>query len=350
MNMETGNRKHATRWLWAVVAVIAVAGASGAAVAKERTKQGSKEKTTTQTPGGETGNGGQGYIGVYMQDLTSQVRKGLDLKVEKGVLVSGVEEESPADKAGIEDGDVITRFNGKSVASADELRDAVRAVAPGKDAKIDVVHEGNSKSLTLTVSERPEREAMHWQSFGDGDGDNAAPMAMARAFTMMGGPRLGVEARPLEDDGLASYFGAKKGDGLLVLSVDDESVAGKAGVKPGDIISKVGDDKIEDTQDVRHALKDYDKGDQFDITVIRHGKSQSLKATMDEQDHEMAFDMPGHGVYQWRMSPHGMRAPMPPRVYMNNPGMDNEQLRRELDDLKQEIRELKQKVGDRSDG
>jgi len=345
MNMETGNRKHSTLWLWAVVAVVAVAGASGAAIAKERTKQGSK--TQAETPGTETGNGsGQGYIGVYMQDLTSQVRKGLDLKVEKGVLVSGVEEDSPADKAGIEDGDVITRFNGKTVASADELRDAVRAVAPGKSAKIDVVHEGDSKSLTLTVSERPEREAMHWESFGDHD----APMAMARAFTMMGGPRLGVEARPLEDEGLASYFGAKKGDGLLVLSVDDESVAGKAGVKPGDIINKVGNDKIEDTQDVRHALKDYDKGDQFDITVIRHGKSQSLKATMDEQDHEMAFDAPGNGTYHWRMSPHGMRAPMPPRMYMNmNPG-DNDELRRELDDLKQEIRELKEKVGDRSDG
>jgi len=347
MNAETGSRKHSAIWLWAVVAVIAVAGASGAAIAKERTKPGNKEKTNAETPGNETGNGsGQGYIGVYMQDLTSQVRKGLDLKVEKGVLVSGVEEESPADKAGIEDGDVITRFNGKTVASADELRDAVRAISPGKDAKIDVVHDGTSKSLTLTVSERPEQHAMRWESFGDDD----APMAMAHAFTMMGGPRLGVEARPLEDEGLASYFGAKKGDGLLVLSVDDESVAGKAGVKPGDIISKVGDDKIADTQDVRHALKDYDKGDTFDITVLRHGKTQSLKATMDEQEHEFAFDAPGNGTYRWRsMAPHGMRTPMPPRMMYMSPG-DNDELRRELDDLKQEIRELKEKVGDRSDG
>ena len=346
MNADTGRGKHSTIWLWAVVAVIAVAGASGAALAKERTKTSSKEKTNTETPGEETGNG-KGYIGVYMQDLTSQVKKGLDLKVEKGVLVSGVEDDSPADKAGIEDGDVITRFNGKTVASADELRDAVRAITPGKNARIDVVHEGTSKSLTLTVGERPEEQTMHWES--NGDGDNDAPMAMARAFTMMGGPRLGVEARPLEDDGLASYFGAKKGDGLLVLSVDDESVAGKAGVKPGDIISKVGTDKIEDTQDVRHALKGYDKGDTFDITVLRHGKSQSLKATMDEQDHDMAFDMPGgHGTYQWRMAPH-MRTPMPPRMMYMSPG-DNDELRRELDDLKQEIRELKEKVGDRSDG
>jgi hypothetical protein len=55
---------------------------------------------------------------------------------------------------------------------------------------------------------------------------------------MMVGPRLGVQAHELEDEGLASYFGAKKGAGLLVLSVDDESVAGKAGIKPGDIINR----------------------------------------------------------------------------------------------------------------
>jgi len=339
MNAQTGNGKHATLWVWTAVAVIAIAGASGVA-AKEKKLTSTRSKT--ETPGGETGNG---YIGVYLQELTSQVRKGLDLKVENGVLVSGVEEDSPADNAGIEDGDVIVRFNGKSVSSADELRSAVRATSPGKAAKVDVVHDGDSKTLTLTVSERPEQQTMRWESHGDGD----APMMFARDFSMFGGPRLGVEAKELDNEGLASYFGAKKGDGLLVLSVDDESVAGKAGVKAGDIISKVGDDKIEDTQDVRHALKDYDKGDTFDITVIRHGKSQSLKATMDE-DHEFAFDMQAPENFHWRgmMAPRAPRAPMTPRVYVT-PG-NRDELRRELDDLKQQIQELKEQLEDKNDG
>jgi len=305
MNAQMGNGKHATLWVWTAVAVIAIAGASGVAVAKEK-KATSKDKAGAETPGTETGNG---YIGVYLQELTAQVKKGLDLKVENGVLVSGVEEDSPADNAGIEDGDVIVRFNGKSVSSADELRSAVRAMSPGKAAKVDVVHDGDSKTLTLTVSERPEEHAMmHWHSDG-----------------------------------------AKKGDGLLVLSVDDESVAGKAGVKAGDIISKVGDDKIEDTQDVRHALKDYDKGDKFDITVIRHGKSQSLKATMDE-DHEFAFDTVAPESFHWRgmMPPRAPRAPMAPRVYVS-PG-NRDELRRELDDLKQQIQELKEQLEDKNDG
>lgn len=340
MNAPTGNGKHATLWVWTAVAVIGIAGASGVAVAKEKKQTSARSKT--ETPGTESGNG---YIGVYLQELTSQVKKGLDLKVENGVLVSGVEEDSPADNAGIEDGDVIVRFNGKSVSSADELRSAVRATSPGKAAKVDVVHDGDSKTLTLTVSERPEQETMHWESHGDGD----APMMFARDFSMFGGPRLGIQAKELDDEGLASYFGARKGDGLLVLSVDDESVAGKAGVKAGDIISKVGDDKIEDTQDVRHALKDYDKGDKFDITVIRHGKSQALKATMDE-DHEFAFDAVAPETFHWRgmMPPRAPRAPMAPRVYVT-PGHRDE-LRRELDDLKQQIQELKEQLEDKNDG
>lgn len=343
MSKQTGNRKSAAPWVWAAIAVIAIAGASGAAFAKEKTRQTTKAKA--ETTGAETGNG---YIGVYLQELTTDVRKGLDLKVEKGVLVGGVEDDSPAEAAGIKEGDVIIRFNGKSVASPDELRDAVRAVSPGKEAHVDVVHGGDSKTLTLTVSERTEPQVMRWESHGEGDGD--MPMMFTHELAM-GGPRLGIQVHDLEDDGLASYFGAKKGDGVLVLSVDDGSVAGKAGIKPGDIISKVGDDKVEDTQDVRRALKDYDEGDKFDITVIRHGKPQSLKATMDEQDHDFAFRMPAPEAFRWHSMGGPHRAPGAPHMFVQpgTPG-DRDEMRRELDDLKQQLKELKQQMEDRDDG
>lgn len=317
------------RWMMAVVAVIAVAGASGSAMAKEK-----------KAKGGETGNG-KGYIGVYSQELTDEVRKGLDLEVTKGVLVSGVEDDAPAALAGVEEGDVIVKVNGKTVASPEELRDAVGAIAPGQKANVEVVRDGKSKTVAVTVGERPERHSFHW----DSDGDAMAPFA--REFAMMGGPRLGVQAHELEDDGLAAYFGAKKGDGVLVLSVDEESVAGKAGVKAGDIISRVGDEKIGDVQDVRQALKDYDKGDQFDITVLRHGKSQSLKATMDEQSHEFAFTMPGDDHHFRMFTPRTPRAPRAPRVWVDD---DSDDLRRELDDLKKELKELKEELEDKNDG
>ena len=320
------------RWVIAVVAVVAMTGIAGGALAKEKS---SKSKSKTEAPGTETGNG---YLGVSLQELTDDVRKGLDLDVSKGVLVSGVEEDAPAELAGIEEGDVITAINGKTVSSASELRAEVRSVEPGKTARVDVVRDGKKQTITVTVGERPEPETFIWHSDG-------APMRFGREFSMMGGRRLGIEAHELEDDGLASYFGAKKGEGVLVLSVDDESIAGKAGVKPGDIISRLGDERIEDTGDVRSALSEYDEGDTFDITVVRHGKSQSLKATMDDQTHEFAFTSPpGPGAFQWRAPRHA------PHAYRELLRENRDDLKRELDDLKKELRELKEELQDRDDG
>jgi serine protease Do len=290
MEARTGHGKRARHWLWAVIAVIAIAGASSAAFAKE------KSKTPSASKGGETGN--SGYIGVYMQELTADVRKGLDLDVKQGVLVSGVEDDAPAALAGIEEGDVITKFNGKAVTDPDDLRDAVSAIEPGKKANVELVRDGKTRTVTVTVTDRPERQTFHFD--GDDFDGSFAPMHMGRNFAMFGGPRLGISAHELDDDGLASYFGVKKGEGVLVLEVEDESVASKAGVKSGDIISKIGNDQIEDTRDIRKALNDYDEGDQFDITVLRHGKTQSLKATMDEQKGEFAFDVPSPGQFHWR--------------------------------------------------
>jgi serine protease Do len=299
-------------------------------------KEKNKEKARAEAPGTESGNG---YIGVYMQDLTDDVRRGLDLEVKKGVLVSGVEDDAPAALAGVEEGDVIVRFNGKEIAAPDELRGAVGAVAPGTEAKIELVRDGEPKVMTVTVGKRPGRHASHWESDEDFD-----PVRFASGFAMFGGPRLGIQAHELEDDGLAAYFGAQKGEGLLVLSVEDESMAGKAGVKPGDIISRVGDQTVDDVQDVPKALRDLDEGDPFDITVLRQGKSQSLKATMDHQPGEFAFRAPRAETFRWHAPQH---APRVNREWMQNNG---DELRRELDNLKRELRELKEELEERNDG
>jgi len=310
---------------WTVAAVLAATGATDA-VAKE--KKAVKEKTKSES----------GYIGVYMQDLTVDVAKGLDLEVEKGVLVSGVADDSPAAKAGIEEGDVIVSFAGSDVASPDELRGVVSAFEPGSAAKLEVVRDGKTKTLVVTVGERPESEAFTFVT-PDIDVDIPGGGDMRRAFTMFAGPRLGIQAHEIEDDELGSYFGAKAGSGVLVLDVEDESVAGKAGVKPGDIIQTIGDETVDDVRDLRESVRDFDEGDEFTIGVMRHGKKQSLKATMDEP--EQAF-FNGRAP-MWREFHHGMRTPRAPRSPNRN------DIQRELDELKQEIREMKEQL-EREDG
>jgi PDZ domain-containing secreted protein len=122
-----------------------------------------------------------------------------------------------------------------------------------------------------------------------------------------------------------------------VLGVEDESVAAKAGVKAGDVITTIGDDKVTDVGDLRNAVRDFDEGDEFTISVVRHGKTQSLKATMDEQ--EFSFYNGGNGAHVWRTP----RAPRAPRVHV-----DRESMRDEIDQLKKEIQEMKEQL-DRED-
>lgn len=313
---------------WALAAILAVTGAADAVAKEKKAATASKEKTKSES----------GYIGVYMQDLTDDVRKGLDIKVETGVLVSGVADDSPAAKAGIEEGDVIVSFAGSGVASPDELRGVVSGFEPGADAKLEVVRDGETETLVVTIGERPNDETF---GFATPDADFELPNRgqMRRAFAVFAGPRLGIEAHEIEDDELGSYFGTKPGSGVLVLDVEDESVAGKAGVKPGDIIQTIGDDTVEDVRDLRESVRDFDDGDEFTIGVLRHGKKQSLKATMDEQENAFfSGDAPN-----WREFHHGMRAPRAPR------SPNGSEIRRELDELKQEIREMKEQL-EREDG
>ena len=311
-------------WLWVAVAIVAVVGVADAGA---REKKRDRERVHS------------GYIGVHMQELTDDVRKGLDIKIAEGVLISGVEDDSPAAKAGLEDGDVVVSFNGAKIGEPDDLREAVRGLEPGTEAKMEVVQNGKTKTLTVTVGERPEEQ---WGLFLGPDAPRAPEFH--RAFAMMAGPRLGIQAHELSDE-LGAYFNAKQGDGVLVLGVDEESVAAGAGVKAGDIVQKIGDEKIAGVEDLRASLRDFEEGDEFTITVLRHGKTQSLKATMDEQTgSEFSWMFDGRGPRAERM--HGRQGRM--HSFMV-PGPHDEDLRKELDELREELEQLKEKMDGSAD-
>ncbi|MDH4037037.1 MAG: PDZ domain-containing protein [Candidatus Krumholzibacteria bacterium] len=304
------------RTLWVALAIVAVAGIVDAG-AKDRKRDRDRVHS--------------GYIGVYMQDLTDDVRAGLDLKVKDGVLISGVADDSPAEKAGLDDGDVVVSFNGTRVGTPDELRDAVRQVEPGTEAKMEVVQNGKKKTVTITVGDRPDQQ-FGWFSAPD------APQ-IHRALSMFGGPRLGIQAHEISDE-LGSYFNAKEGDGVLVLDVNDASVAEKAGVQAGDIVQKIDDTRVGDVGDLRDALRDFEEGDTFTITVLRHGKTQPLKATMDDQsDAEFSWNFDGRAP---RM--HGMHRQPGAMYEFRMPRQDRDTLRDELDELREELKELKEEL------
>lgn len=267
------------------------------------------------------------FLGVRMQELTDEVREGLDIKVKNGVLISEVIEDSPAEKAGIEDGDVVVKFGRKKVTSPEELSELVGDADVGDDVKIQFSRGGKSKTVTVTLGDWSDQPQVSFMTPGDFDFDFDAPsfVSSLRPF------RLGVRVSELNSD-LAPYFGVDEGEGILVLDVGDESTAEEAGVKAGDVIVDIEGNDIRSVGDIHGAISEMDSGDEFEMTVVRKKKKVKLEGEMSESSR--AFF--GDAAF--------MRGSAPGRVeimHRDDLRKEMKQLRKELDELKKELKKSK---------
>jgi serine protease Do len=175
----------------------------------------------------------RGWLGVQVQPVTADIADSLGMKQARGAMVDNPQDGSPAVKAGIEAGDVITAVNGADVKDARDLARNISMIAPGSSVKLDVLHKGQTKTLTLTLGEMPnDRQA------------NAGDQSKETAGT----PRLGLQLAPAaEVDG--------SGDkGVVVTAVDPQGPAAEHGFQTGDVILNVGGKTVSNVADVRAAL------------------------------------------------------------------------------------------------
>jgi len=234
---------------------------------------------------------GSGRIGVTVRDIDSE-----DKQVRDGVIVTDVDTGSPADKAGIKTGDVVMEFDGERVRSTRQFTRLVQETPEGRSVPATLSREG--KKVTVTVI--PEHSTF--------DGDFAmrllesprarlvppppppaprAPSELSPAipydFPMLrlSGRRLGITIESL-DSQLAEYFGVK--DGLLVKSVADGSVAQKAGLKAGDVITSLNGTHLDETSDLNRAVDRIDDNGEFTLEVVRDRKTQTLKGKLEARD------------------------------------------------------------------
>jgi serine protease Do len=155
----------------------------------------------------------RGRLGVSVQEVNQALAESFGLKKSEGALVSSVENGSPAEKAGVEPGDVILRFNGQPVDHSVDLPTLVADAAPGSTQKLDVMRHGSAKSLNVVVGEM--------KSAKDGAGSHSGePQG-----------RLGLSVRPLDKDE-QQQIGVR--GGLLVEDVDGPAAV--AGIESGDVI------------------------------------------------------------------------------------------------------------------
>jgi serine protease Do len=224
--------------------------------------------------------GGGSYIGVMMQEIDSERAKALKLHEEGGVEITVVEQDSPAEKAGLRAGDVVLRYNGQRVEGMQQFARMVHETPAWHEVKIDISRAGAAQTVTVKVAQRkaqhmelaetpqmPERFDIHIPD-------------MPRGFMTLRSSVLGVEAESI-DGQLAQYFGVK--DGVLVRSVVKGSAAEKAGIRAGDVIVRIDDARVATPADISGRLRTL-HGKAAAAVLMRDHKELTVSVTISDDD------------------------------------------------------------------
>ena len=181
----------------------------------------------------------RGYLGVGAQDLTPSLAESLDIKAKQGALIADVQPNSPAAKAGLKDGDVITAVNGHPVEDANRLTFTVGAVAPGTKLDVEVVRDGKTKKVAVTTGERPANLARN----GLGD---SHPEDLAQNDE---GVLNGVTVDDLKPQLRNQLNLPGRLKGAVITNVEADSAAARAGLHAGDVILEINKQPVKSAQD-----------------------------------------------------------------------------------------------------
>ena len=229
---------------------------------------------------------GGSYLGIGGMDITPDRAKALNLREVRGVEISSVDPEGPAAKAGMKEGDVVLEYNGQPVQGWAEFRRLVQETPVGRQVKINVWRAGAMQTLAATVGERKNQPMI----IGPDTGWNFSmpaipsmpemPNVEIPRFGVMQNPMLGIIGEPLgQEEQLAEFFGVQ--DGVLVKRVTKGSAADKAGIKAGDVITKVEDTSVTTSAEITRALRNLRSKKTVTITVVRNKKEMPITVTMD---------------------------------------------------------------------
>jgi len=236
-------------------------------------------------------SGGSSYLGVDIADINADRVATLKLKEEKGVEVTMVDQDAPAGKAGIKEHDVILSMNGTSVDSKSQLQRMIHETPPGRVVTLGLSRDGQPLTIKVQLADR-DTEFPHMGKTKDfhfeippipnvpNIPDFEVPnMGVVVVHSSM---RSGLMVENLTPQ-LGEFFGAKNGTGVLVRSVEKGSHADKAGLRAGDVITRIGGQMIHDTSDFTSALHSRTKGGSVSIGIIRDKKEQTFTLTLPER-------------------------------------------------------------------
>jgi serine protease Do len=190
----------------------------------------------------------RGWLGVMIQDITPELAKSFGLKEMKGVLISDATKDSPAEKAGLKRGDIVTRFNGKEVENAHTLSRLVAATPPNTETVLGIVRDGKEQSINLTIGIMPQKE------------ESQLPEKPTE---------WGMTVEDITPE-LAQQLGLNPDEqGVAISGVGPGSPAAEAGLQPGDVVKEVNHQPIQNTRDYKAVLEKVKQGENLLLLVKR---------------------------------------------------------------------------------
>ncbi len=209
----------------------------------------------------------RGRIGVTIQELTRELAESFGLSTPSGALVSGVEKNGPADKAGIEASDVILKVNDKPVNNSGELPRIIAAIKPGTKVDVELWRKGATKHVSVVVAAMPE---------------DGKPMQLARKQSEEAGEvvgRLGIAVSELTREQQQEL----QVNGGLVITDVKGAAARAAGLRPGDVLLAIGNIQIRSLNEFNEILKQAPKGRNVALLVRRGDFALYVALKLDEQ-------------------------------------------------------------------
>lgn len=255
-----------------------------ASLARNASRQ--AQELFAQGPGVDSEEG-TGWLGLEMSEVTTEKANELKLAPPHGVLVSEVLPDGPAAKAGLQTNDVILQYDGREVEGTVQFRRLVRETPPGRNVAVTVLRAGHEEKLTIQVGNRAAQIESEWHE----EAPVVVPpqafnfkMEMPEIFMGMT-PTLGIEGEDINGQ-LGAYFKVPGDEGVLVRSVSSGTPASKAGLKAGDVITRVDGLTVTSLQELRARLREKRDEKTVSLMVMRQGAQLSVTVTLESPEQQ----------------------------------------------------------------
>ncbi|MDX9857853.1 MAG: DegQ family serine endoprotease [candidate division Zixibacteria bacterium] len=196
----------------------------------------------------------RGWLGVSIQDVDETIAQAMKLPQTTGALVGDVSEDSPAAKAGLEAGDLITSVDGREIRNSSQLRNQIAATPPGSSVRLGVIRNDRAITLTVTLGELPSELARGGVTTDIED-------------------MLGFSVQTMSNDLARRYNIDQRATGVVVTSLDPQSPAYEAGLREGDLIRSVERQRVQSSDQFYTVINEKKRGDSVLLRVIRGGNA-----------------------------------------------------------------------------